>query len=228
MDAPKSSLFPIIHTLLQRRFLSIEPHTARYKIGVKTFAVGSSYLETQTAVSFIREEMTKIVATCSETCHLGILDQSDVLYIAKVDSPQPIRMISSVGKKLPAYATALGKALLCDFTLAQLKKLYPQGLKKLTTHTIDDFELLFQQLQKGYSTQIFRECEEATEHIQCSAVPLHACGEIVASLSVAIPVFRAEKDTVTAIEALLISAQQRIETFFQETGSSLKNISSEK
>lgn len=75
--------------------------------------------------------MTNIVNSCSETCQLGILDNNEVLYIGKVDSPEPIRLISYVGKKIPANCTGLGKALLCDFDKEKLISLYPDGLKVL-------------------------------------------------------------------------------------------------
>ena len=65
--------------------------------------------------------MRLIVGVCSETCHFGILVGGDVLYLLKIDSPEPIRMYSSGGRRLPAYATGIGKALLSDYTLPMLK-----------------------------------------------------------------------------------------------------------
>ncbi|WKK92384.1 hypothetical protein Q0Y04_20785 [Clostridioides difficile] len=53
--------------------------------------------------------MTNIVNSCSETCQLGILDNNEVLYIGKVDSPEPIRLISYVGKKYLLIVQVLEK-----------------------------------------------------------------------------------------------------------------------
>ena len=58
--------------------------------------------------------MQTVVDGCGETCHFGILSGGDVLYLAKVNSPQAIRMYSMTGRRLPAYSTAIGKALLRD------------------------------------------------------------------------------------------------------------------
>lgn len=70
--------------------------------------------------------MKAIVNQCAEICQFGILEHSDVLYLAKVDSPEPIRLSSSIGKRLPAYCTSLGKALLCEFSKEELQELYPE------------------------------------------------------------------------------------------------------
>jgi DNA-binding IclR family transcriptional regulator len=46
------------------------------------------------------------------TVHLAILDEMDVVYIEKVDAVQSLRMYSQIGKRIPAYCSALGKVLL--------------------------------------------------------------------------------------------------------------------
>ena len=88
----------------------------------------------------IKTIMTNMVNVCSETCHYAILIEGDVLYLQKIDSPEPIRMFSSIGKRLPAYGTGLGKALLMDHNMDQLRSLYPNGLKKLTKNTASSVE----------------------------------------------------------------------------------------
>ena len=69
---------------------------------------------------------------------MGILDQDRVLYVAREDSPQPIRLISWVGTRLPANATAVGKALLSGLTNEEVRALYAGGLPRLTEQTITD------------------------------------------------------------------------------------------
>ncbi|MGL4790137.1 MAG: IclR family transcriptional regulator, partial [Anaerotignaceae bacterium] len=102
IGAPKSSIFPMIHTLEERHYISMSENTFKYRIGVSTFAVGSTYVNSQNLLSHINNEMIKLVEICNETCSLGILDGSNVLYIAKKDSPQSLRLVTYVGKQVSA------------------------------------------------------------------------------------------------------------------------------
>jgi len=49
-----------------------------------------------------------------ETVHLGRLDGAHIVYLAKRESVHPLRLYSAIGRRLPAHATALGKALLAE------------------------------------------------------------------------------------------------------------------
>ncbi|ABR46727.1 Transcriptional regulator IclR-like protein [Alkaliphilus metalliredigens QYMF] len=211
IGAPKSSLFPIVQTLHKRNFIALDQSSSKYTIGLNSFIVGSSYIEHLDIVSYIREEMKTIVASCSETCQLGILHKNEVLYIAKVDSSQPIRLISYVGKKIPAYATALGKALLSQFTDEEVQILYPEALVPYTENTIVNIKELIHQLQAVRKTKIAYEKEEVAEHIQCIAVPLEKSNQIIAAISISIPIFRVNKEKLLEIEKQLLKSKERIE-----------------
>jgi len=121
INAPKSSIYPILKTLSDYNFLSYDNSSYLYKIGYKAFEVGNSYLNNFDMMDEIKKSMKNIVNICLETCHFAILIDGDVLYLQKIESPESIRMISSIGKRLPAYSTGLGKSLLIDYDLNQLK-----------------------------------------------------------------------------------------------------------
>lgn len=212
IDAPKSSMFPIIHTLEQRGYLSQETSTLRYRISQMAFQVGNAYLDHIDSLYEVQRELQNIVNVCEESCHFAIPSGSDVFYLKKVDSSETIRMIASVGKKLPAYGTGLGKALLMDHTLADLRRLYPKGLLPLTEHTITDLAVLFAQLQKAKAEGFAYEVEESNQYIRCIAVPLRQKEKIVAAISVAIPTFRYSEEKAALIKQLLLNAKYKLES----------------
>jgi DNA-binding IclR family transcriptional regulator len=215
IDAPKSSMFPIIRTLLERDYLTQDTETAKYSIGPMAFQVGNAFLNQFSVSRQIENEMKNIVAICSETCHFATLVGGDVLYLIKIDSPEPIRMISSVGKRLPAYGTGLGKALLMDHTLQEIKRLYPDGLKRLTERTITDFNELEKQLVQARAEGVAYESEESNRYIRCVAAPIRREGRIIAAISVAIPTFRYTEEKGELIRQLLINAKTMIEKWFR-------------
>ena len=149
------------------------------------FRIGNTYLEEASALREIYRLMHDIVSVCHETCHLGSLKNGDVYYLKKVETPLRSRTVTVEGRSLPAYATGVGKALLADYQLPQLKALYYDGLYPLTEHTITDFRLLADQLAEIRASGLCYECEESTRGIRCIGVPLRKSGKVVAALSVA-------------------------------------------
>ena len=81
LAAPKSSLFPIVHTMADQNFASYNEVTQKYSIGLNAYLTGIAYMETHNIFERLQEEMKSIVNQCSEICQLGILDHSDVLYL---------------------------------------------------------------------------------------------------------------------------------------------------
>lgn len=218
IHAPKSSIFPIIRTLTEKKYLHANQVTGRYSIGVKALEVGYAYLRDSGMIEDVREEMRQIVESCGETCHFGQLDGPEVIYLLKVDSPQSIRTFSSVGKRLPAYLTAIGKALLSDLDFDQLMSLYAGGLRAVTPHTITDPTLLYEQLQAIRAGGFAVEVEESEPLIRCIGLPIRKNKRVVAALSVTIPVFRYSEEKQHNIQSLLLGGQERIESLLQMSG----------
>jgi DNA-binding IclR family transcriptional regulator len=214
LNIPKSTLYPIMQTMLERNFVSLEKSSLKYSIGISAFCIGASYPRNKYMMDFIQKIMKNIVGNIDETCQMGILDGDNVLYVLKEDpvKDMDIRLISHIGKRIPAYCTALGKALLSEHTIEEIKALYPEGLKAITKNTITDFNILEKQLKKIRETHVASEVEEVTEFLRCYAVPLTSKSKIIGAISISIPTFRAtEEKNKLAIE-LLLKAKEKIDS----------------
>jgi DNA-binding IclR family transcriptional regulator len=217
LEAPKSSLSPIVGTLRDRHFLRYSDASLHYKIGPAAFTVGMQFVNRLSMLQLVDREMDHIVSRCLETVFFAILDGGNVVYLLKKDSPQAIRMIANVGLSLPAYGTGIGKALLIDHSLAALKAAYPEGLKPLTPNTITDFQILLRQLTEFKKEDISYECEESNKDIRCVGTALRRNGKIIAALSVAIPVFRCDEEKLRLSRDLLLQSKKSLEAIFQNT-----------
>lgn len=218
VKAPKSSLFPIVHTLYRRRFLSQHPSTGRYTIGLGAFVVGSAFLDSQTLYDHIKKEMTWIVEKCGEICQMGVLDKGQVLYVAKVDSQESVRLISHVGKRLPLHCTALGKALVMNESTDALIRRFsqPGALPSLTSQSITEYPVLVKQLETFRKSGIAEENRESDEGIRCFAVPLVRDGRTVAALSVSVPAYRVTEERIPLFRDILTEAKGYIEQFLKD------------
>lgn len=216
IGSPKTTVVPILHTMASRKFIIFHQDSGLYTTGIGTYLAGSSYTGDKNVMEFIRSEMEKTVSEINETCQFGIRSDGDVLYIAKVDSKEAIRLVSSVGKRLPLYCTALGKALLYGTPFEMVKELYPDGLKPMTPHTICDFDCLERELARVNENRFASEKEETTPQVCCYAVPICRNRKTIASISVSVPAYRDTQEKAVQIETVLRKTGAVIEKFLSE------------
>lgn len=222
LELPKSTAVPILQTMTERGYLELNADTGRYWLGSMMIVLGRRFLDGLNLMEEVQRELDRIVETCSETCHFAVLDGPDVLYLRKKESKEPFRMLSMVGKRVPAYATGLGKALLCGHSREELETLYPDGLKKLTAHTIDSLGGLTEQLDRVRNEGFAYEKEESNEYIQCIAVPICRRGKPQAAISVSVPVFRYTEELEEKIKLRLSKARERLELLAENEEESFK------
>lgn len=206
LHIPSGTLYPILQTLYKNAYLNYDRHSCRYTVGYRLFFAGINYVSNSPPYENAQKVLQRIVNACGETAHWGVLEGANVLYFAKVDSKETVRMYSAVGKTLPAYATALGKALLSRFSLEDLKVLYPAGLEALTESTVTDIAKLYEQLQSVKKYGFAYEWEESNKHICCIAVPVLIENAVISALSVSVPVFRYTDEKKRCIEDCLMHA----------------------
>lgn len=188
---PKSTVYAILATLEARRYVERDPAGA-VRLGLKAFEVGSAYTRDISLTEAFHQTARRLVAESGETIQLAILDGADVVYIAREDGTQPVRLFSFVGKRLPAHATALGKVLLAALLDPSLDSLLSERpLRKLTARTISSIHKLKSELatvrERGYA----HDDEETADGLQCLAAPIfdHAC-QVRAAMSISVPTAR--------------------------------------
>jgi len=220
LSIPKATLSPILQTLCHECYL-FQDDSGRFFVGVSLYSLIGSVSGRFSALQYIHSQLQELVEIVGETCYCGVLVDGMVLYLDKVDSKQPLRVLTETGKRLPAYATSIGKALLMDCSRDQLESLYGDAMEPLTGKTITSVPCLHQQLQEAKCNGYTWECEESTEHVRCFAVPVRKNGRIIAAISAAIPLFRySDEHASNYVENLKFFAK-RIGTVFENTNASL-------
>lgn len=112
LGLPKSTAHGIVRSLVQESFLDLHEPTS-YAIGLRTFEVGSAYLRQLGPAGVVAAELVALTRTLNVTSHYAIVDHTDAVYLCKEDPPGlGVQLASSVGARLPAHLTAVGKACL--------------------------------------------------------------------------------------------------------------------
>lgn len=223
LDIPKSTLVPILQTLCANQYLT-QDDLGRYSPGTALFSLGAVFAGKFPILRYVHQQLEALVRELGETCYFGVLDGREVLYLEKEDSPQPLRMLTTVGRRLPAYATGIGKALLMEKPEDELCALYPEPLEKLTEQTVGNLESLRLQLRQARIDGYAWEVEESTPHVRCFAVPVRKGGSIVAAVSVTIPLFRYQEDQKERIIRLLQTVCSQMQKTFEQTDAHFTDI----
>jgi DNA-binding IclR family transcriptional regulator len=112
LGLPKSSALSLLRALVAAQFAATDDRS-RYVLGVGSFEVGAAYLRSMTPVRAVQPELDQLTAAFGVTSHFAILEDDEVVYLAKHDPPGTgVRLASSLGARLPAATTAVGKAQL--------------------------------------------------------------------------------------------------------------------
>jgi len=207
---PKSTTHNLVQTLVNLNILSKKGDLNKFTIGLKLFELGNAYLSSNPFYSMAKDVVEAISLKCNETTHFAILDGTDVVYLYKFDSTHALRIFSHVGKKVPAHATAIGKALLSGYTDEEIRQIYANHtLPSLTPNTITSLDTLLEQLREVRRTNVAYEKEESSPYVQCYAVPiLNRQNFPIASISISFPIYREENDNQKLINLLLDSKRQ--------------------
>lgn len=207
----KGTIFPILKTLVEQRYISYDVNAQLYYLGISCSILSRSFLDRSYWLNMVYKEMNDIVKECNEVCQMGILDGADVLYINKVQAEQTVQLVSHIGTRLPAVYSALGKAIICEFDDRQILELYPNGFTPLTPYSITSIEQLRQQLDDVKKNGYAFDNREINEETVCYAAALRQRNSTIAAISISIPTFRATKEKIEDVTRILLAARGRIE-----------------
>ncbi|HEY2020802.1 IclR family transcriptional regulator [Paraburkholderia sp.] len=146
----------------------------------------------------------------SETIHLAVPSQGEMVYIEKLESPHAVRMASRIGTRVSLTSSSVGKAYMATLGAVEREALLKNApLERFTEHTLTDLDAVRQEFdataQRGYAED--REENEAS--ICCYGAAIRAPdGRAVGCVSISMPTFRRRDDArVCYIEPLLAACK---------------------
>ncbi|MGW6020283.1 IclR family transcriptional regulator [Streptomyces sp. NPDC055099] len=190
---PRTTVHELLTTLAARSYLvQIPDQTGRYRLGVRAYQLGSRYAEQLDLAAEGQQVAREVAETCDETVHVAVLEDTDVIYIAKVDSTHAVRMVSAAGRKLPAHCTSVGKMLLASLPQTELEsRLAGRELVAMTQNSITEPDALLAALADIRERGVAAEHRESNPDVSCVAAPVRdSAGHVVAALSISVPMIR--------------------------------------
>lgn len=182
----------------------------RYRLGLRALVVGSAYVDRDFTVEVSRPTIDWLANESGETVHIGRLECSDVVYLAKRESIHPLRMFSAIGRRLPAYQTALGKAVLASLPESEVGSHLPDSLEGRTARTLTDRDVLLAELDKTRRRGYAIDDEESEVGLMCFAVAFHPFTGTYDGLSCTVPVARLDTKREKALINMVLEAGRRV------------------
>ena len=116
LDLSRSTAHRYVATLAKLGYLQQDPDSKRYRLGPKVLDLGFSAINSMDLREISAPHLRLLSDETGCTVNLAILDGTDVVYIDRCRTARPrqreIDLNLHVGARLPAYCTAMGKAIL--------------------------------------------------------------------------------------------------------------------
>ncbi len=178
---------------------------SRFRIGLPIKTIGSRRSYTPAIFESARRVLEDLATTTRTSARLGILTGTDIAYIEKCRDHGPVTTFAQA-PRIPAHATALGKALLAFSSPEILDRIIANGLKCYTPNTLTDPEKLRQHLASIKLTRVAVSRWELSPRVSAVAVPVFGSGGLaVAALELAVSNLR--DDLQMASSVLTVAAR---------------------
>ncbi|HPS33120.1 MAG TPA: IclR family transcriptional regulator [Anaerolineaceae bacterium] len=202
----KSTVHRLLATLERRNFVRRDPETGVYRLGYRLLQMAYLSQENigirQIALPYMRMLNEKY----RETIDLAILDNGEALFLDVIQSPQRVKLASSMGQHLPAFSTASGKAILAWLPEEEALAVLQNTNISFTPNIVPTREAFLEDMRETRKRGYSLDCEGLETGIHAVGVPLfRSDGTPIASLAIAGPAFRMECSKIQTFgEELLV------------------------
>ncbi|HNI83785.1 MAG: IclR family transcriptional regulator [Rubrivivax sp.] len=155
LEMGASNVHRLLQALVELGYAVNEGGRGGYRASLKVWELGAQALHKLDFRETAAPAMRMLLAETNETVHLSVLSGDEVIYIDKLDSPEPVRAYSVIGGRAPAYCVATGKALLAWREQPAVQLMTVRPLQVYTPTTLADTSALAMELdrvrQQGYA-----------------------------------------------------------------------------
>jgi DNA-binding IclR family transcriptional regulator len=215
--ARKTELSPstvgrIMAYMKEMGILNQDPETHLYMMGSKVLAWAGIYMVTSDVRTIALPVMVRLQEQTRETISLYILEGSERVCVERLESPETVRIVARIGRRIPLYAGSAGKVFLAFLPEKQREMILRDiDLVPMTKQTITNMDVLRANLDKirdkGYSVSRGEWIIDASG----TAAPIFdQRGQITAAISISGPGQRFTDEKIKEMAGLLVKEAAQI------------------
>lgn len=172
--------------------------------------IGYSYLASMRLDEIAQPYIEQLSERLGESSSVSVLDDTDIVYIARVPTKRIMNVAIGLGSRFPAFQTSMGRALLAELTDQQILDVFSRSSReRVTERTVSDGRALLDAIdvvrRDGWSL-LDQELETGVRSV---AAPVRdGQGRAVAAINVSTAASRTDIETLTGefVPALLQAA----------------------
>jgi IclR family transcriptional regulator, acetate operon repressor len=183
----KSTLHRVCSMMFERGWVARDPRSGYIELGPRVAWLAQAAPVSPLTAAF-ENVGRRLVARHNETACLTVLDGRESVFIAKEETTHQVRLFTTVGSRLPAFAAASGRVLLADRPEDEVAALYAGcELVTPTGRRLDGLDELLRILRvarrRGYAENL----DETALGLHCLAAPVGPPGRVVAAITLCVP-----------------------------------------
>lgn len=220
MSLSKGSVGRFLQALEMHGYVDRDPLTKLYRPGPEIARVGSLYRAADRLRELAIPIMRELVQRVGFTSYISEFRDDQMLILAALEGPGPIKYTIPVGTRLPVHSTATGQTALAQLTIKQVDDIIKRtGLAAHTRFTVTGRAALLKRLgdvrAKGYSIN----WEERTPGVGSVAAPVNASdGSPMCVLSVGFATSQIKKEQIGLLGREIKGAANQLATFLATKG----------
>jgi DNA-binding IclR family transcriptional regulator len=205
----KSNVHRLLATLCQLGYTR-QGEASLYEPSLRLWEMGQRVYSRLSIASAARPLMRKLMESTGESAHLAIFDRVDIVYIERVETPNPVRAYTVTGGRAPAYCTASGKALLA-WQPAETVRAVAGLIERQTAETLTGLAALTKELTtvraQGYAINV----GEFRDNVAGLAAPVRlGNGDLIAAVGISGPLDRLRPRKLKSLAPVVVATAQGI------------------
>jgi IclR family transcriptional regulator, pca regulon regulatory protein len=176
----------------------VRQNGSTFSLRPRVLELGYAYLSALSLPEVAMPHMETLVAEVNESSSVAVLDDVDIVYVARVPTRRIMTITIAVGTRLPAYATSMGRVLLAGLPRNALEeRLERMELEPLTPTTVSSVEALRERIDRVRSANWAAVDQELEQGVRSAAVPVRdAAKNVVAALNISVHATRMTMQTL--------------------------------
>ncbi len=213
LNMNKATAYRLLNTLEGRGYVVRSPDSRKYRLGVRTFELGT-YFQSQIDVRRLAlPYLNNMVAQTNEAAFLCIREGDEALCIERVEGEQEVNIFAlRVGGRQPLHCGGAPRALLSGMHADELKSYAKRtGLPGFTPHSITTLPALLADVDQTHKLGYVVSMEDVTLGIAAVGAPVRDhYGKVIAAISLSGLVARFGRARIVELAAVVIENVSRL------------------
>lgn len=120
----RTTLIRLLATLEQEGMIEAIPDEGGYRLGTGLITLAAEALHGRGIAQVAQPFLAELVRALNLSAHLGILEEREIVYLARATPNSHLASNVREGTRLPAHATTIGRILLAELSPAELRARY--------------------------------------------------------------------------------------------------------